>query len=97
VSIGEECRWTARPAAVTPQLYEGPATFHLDRAEYRIPHLCVELHASRLLGSPIGLLMPVVIVFDRGELPKDKTKVGELRLSNGEELTGWWTGLRFEL
>jgi hypothetical protein len=82
---------------VTPQPYDGPATFHVDGAVYRIPHLRVELHASTSLGKSQAPPRTVIIVLERGELPKDRTKMGELRLGDHQELTAWWTGFRFEL
>ena len=39
----------------------------------------------------------VVIVLERGELSKDRTKTGGLRLGDHQEFTAWWTGFRFEL
>ena len=34
---------------------------------------------------------PVVIVLERGELPKSRADLGELRLGDHQELTAWWT------
>lgn len=83
---------------MTPQPYDGPATFHVDRAVYRIPRLRVELQERATWSAkPYSRQRPVVIVLERGELPKDRTKIGELRLSDRQELTAWWTGFRFEL
>lgn len=79
---------------MTFRLYEGPATFHVDEAVYRIADLRLELRRSTL-GK--GFDRPVVIVPQRGELPKSRTDLGELRLGDHQELTAWWTGFRFEL
>jgi hypothetical protein len=57
-------------AVVTPQPYDGPATFHVDRAVYRIPHLRVELHPSTTVGKSLAPPRTVVIVLERDELPK---------------------------
>lgn len=81
-----------------PQPYEGPATFHVDGLVYRIPLLRLELQERATSGGmPDTLPHPVVIVLERGELTRDATKKGQLRLSNRQELSAWWTGLRFEL
>ena len=79
---------TARP-------YDGPATFHVDGAVYRIPHLRLELRETTLIGQTKE--RAVVVVPERGELPKDRTHAGELRLGDHQELAAWWTGFRFEL
>jgi hypothetical protein len=84
-------------ARVTPQPYEGPATFHVDRVTYRIPHVRLELQPSTSMGRSSGLQRPVVVVLERGELPKSRTNPGELRLGDRQELTAWWTGFRFEV
>jgi len=80
---------------VTPQPYDGPATFHVDGAVYRIPYLRLELQESTLISQPDERV--VVVVLERGELPKSRTDLGELRLGDHQELTAWWTGFRFEL
>jgi len=80
---------------VTPRPYEGPATFHVDGAVYRIPFLGLELQESTLIGRSDNRV--VVIVLERNELPKDRTHTGELRLGDHRELPAWWTGFRFEL
>jgi len=80
---------------VTLQPYEGPATFHVDGAVYRIPYLRLELQESTLIGPSVK--RPVLIVLERGELPKDRTNIGELRLGDHQEFAAWWTGFRFEL
>jgi hypothetical protein len=82
---------------VPPQPYNGPATFHVDGAVYRIPNLRLELHPSTSTGRSLAPPRSVVIVLERGELPKNRTKMGELRLGDHQELTAWWTGFRFEL
>jgi hypothetical protein len=79
---------------VTPQPYDGPATFHVAEAIYKIPHLRLELKPSTF-GN--GLDRPGVVVLERGELPKSRTDMGELRLGDHQELSAWWTGFRFEL
>lgn len=76
------------------QPYDGPATFHVNEAIYKIPHLRLELQPSTR-GK--GFDRPVVIVLERGELPKSRTDLGELRLGDHQEFTAWWTGFRFEL
>ena len=81
----------------TPQPYDGPATFHVDRLVYRIPHLRIELQPATWLGAAESATRTVVIVLHRGELPKIRTKVGDLRLSDRQELAAWWTGFRFEV
>lgn len=80
---------------MTPQPYDGPATFHVDGAVYRIPYLRLELQESTLISQPDERV--VVVVLERGELPKSRTDLGELRLGDHQELTAWWTGFRFEL
>jgi hypothetical protein len=82
---------------VTPQPYDGPATFHVDRAVYRIPHLRLELQPSTSIGKSLTPPRLVVIVLERGELPKERTKPGKLRFSDRQEFDAWWTGFRFEL
>jgi hypothetical protein len=82
---------------VTFQPYDGPSTFHVDGAVYRIPHLRLELQQSTSAGAGFGLDRPVVVVLERGELPKSRTDLGELRLGDHQELAAWWTGFRFEL
>ena len=79
---------------MTPQPYDGPATFHVHKAIYKIPHLRLELQPSTL-GQ--GLDRPVAIVPERGELPRIRTDMGELRLGDHQEFTAWWTGFRFEI
>ena len=78
---------------MTPQPYEGPATFHVDGAVYRIPRLRMELQESTLIGHSDKR----AVVVERGELPKTRTDLGELRLGDHQELTAWWTGFRFKL
>ena len=80
---------------MTPQPYEGPATFHVDGAVYRIPRLRLELQESTLIGH--SGKPTVVAVLERGELPKSRTDMGELRLGDHQEFAAWWTGFRFEL
>jgi hypothetical protein len=80
---------------VTPRPYDGPATFHVGGVVYRIPHLRLELRRSTLIGQPEERV--VAVVLERGELPKSRTDMGELRLGDHQELTAWWTGFRFEL
>ena len=83
---------------VPPQPHDGPATSHVGRTVYRIPHVRVELQdRATSTGKTFRRQRPVVIVLERGELPEDRTKVGELRLSDRQELSAWWTGFRFEL
>ena len=77
--------------------YAGPATFHVEHAVYRIPHLRLELPPLRSIGNGSGLDRPVVIVAERGELLKARTDTGELRLGDLQEFPAWWTGFRFEL
>ena len=80
---------------MTAQPYDGPATFHVGGAVYRIPHLRLELRESTLIGQADERV--VVVVLERGELPKDRTGTGELRLGDHREFAAWWTGFRFEL
>ena len=80
---------------MTPQPYNGPATFHVDGAVYRIPRLRLELQESTLIGHSVE--RAVLVVLERGELPKARTDRGELRLGDHQELIAWWTGFRFEL
>jgi hypothetical protein len=82
-------------AGLSPQPYKGPATFHIDGSVYGIPQLRLELQPSTSIGRGFGLDRPVVIVLERGELPKSRTEMGELRLGDHQELTAWWTGFRF--
>jgi hypothetical protein len=84
-------------AAVSFEPYDGPATFHVDRLVYRIPRLRLLVQRSTSSGETVGLERPVAVVLDRGELPKDRTSVGELRLGDRQEFIAWWTGFRFEL
>ena len=77
--------------------YAGPATFHVEHVVYRIPHLRLELQPSRLIVKGSDLDRPVVIVAERGDLPKVRTGTGELRLGDRQEFAAWWTGFRFEL
>jgi hypothetical protein len=77
------------------QPYAGPATFHVDGAVYRIPYVRLELQESTLIPQPNERV--VAVVLERGELPKDRTGTGELRLGDHQEVTAWWTGFRFEL
>jgi hypothetical protein len=86
-----------RRGVATLNRYAGPATFHVEHTVYRIPHLRLELQPSRLIGKGSDLDRPVVIVAERGDLPKARTDTGELRLGDHQELTAWWTGFRFEL
>ena len=79
---------------MTFQPYDGPATFHVAEAGHKIPRLRLELKPSTL-GN--GFDRPVVVVLERGELPKSRTDMGELRLGDHQEFTAWWTGFRFEL
>jgi hypothetical protein len=80
-----------------PQAYDGPANFHVDRAVYRIPHLRLELQPSTSMGKSLAPPRLVVIVLERGELPKERTKPGELKFSDRQQLAARWTGFRFEL
>lgn len=82
-------------APVTPQPYDGPATVPVDGDVYRIPYLRLEQQESMLFGRSGE--RPVVIVPERGELPKDRTHTGDLRLGDRQELIAWWTGFGFEL
>ena len=75
---------------MTFQPYEGPATFDVAGAVYRIPRLRLELQESTLIGHSDK--RAVVAVLERGELPKDRTHTGELRLGDQQELTAWWRG-----
>jgi hypothetical protein len=84
-------------AGVPFEPYEGPATFHVDGSVYRIPQLRLDLQPSPSIGKGFGLDRPVVIVLERGELPKSRTEMGELRLGDHQEFTAWWTWFRFEL
>ncbi len=80
---------------MTPQPYDGPATFHAGGAVYRIPYLRLELQESTSISQPDERV--VVVVLERGELPRSRTDLGELRLGDHQEFTAWWTGFRFEL
>ena len=82
---------------MTFEPYDGPATFHVDKAIYRIPQLRLVLPSSTSTGAGFGLDCPVVVVLERGELPKSRTDLGELRLGDHLKFTAWWTGFRFEL
>jgi hypothetical protein len=84
---------TTGRAAARP--YDGPATFHVDSAVYRIPYLRLEQPDSRLFGRSDE--HPIVILLERGELPETRTDMGELRLADHQEFAAWWTGFRFEL
>jgi hypothetical protein len=85
------------PGIATLYRYAGPATFHVEHAVYRIPQLRLELQPSGLIGKGSDLDRPVVIVAERGDLPKARTNTGELRLGDRQEFAAWWTGYRFEL
>lgn len=87
----------ARVPNLIAQPYEGPAAFHVDHAVYSIAHLRIELQPSRSMGPGFGRDRAVVIVLERGDLPKTRTSMGELRLGDRQELATWWTGFRFEL
>jgi hypothetical protein len=70
----------------------GPATFHVGRTVCKIPYLRLEMQPSATLGKGFG--RPVVMVLDRGQLPKNRTDIGELRLGDRQELTAWWRGVQ---
>ena len=77
---------------MTPGVGRSPAA---SSVAVKIPRLRLELQPSATLGK--GFDRPVVIVLERGVLPKNRTDMGELRLGDHQQLTAWWTGFRFEL
>jgi hypothetical protein len=86
-----------------PQNYDGPATFVVGDAAYRIQHLVIRMTDTDDSAEPLneiegveGVPEPTITVYE-SELPETALGLGELRLDDGQVLAADWGGQDFVL